>query len=103
VGTVHHIAFRSVSDKDQLGWREKIAKTGLDVTPVMDRQYFHSIYFRDPSGVLFEIATDPPGFTLDEKPGQLGSALRLPPWLEPRRRRIEETLPPIRVPQPTRT
>jgi glyoxalase family protein len=103
VGTVHHIAFRSVSDKDQLGWREKIARTGLDVTPVVDRQYFHSIYFRDPGGVLFEIATDPPGFTLDEKPGQLGSALRLPPWLEPRRRRIEETLPPIRVPQPTRT
>ena len=103
VGTVHHVAFRSVSEEDQLGWREKIAKTGLDVTPVVDRQYFHSIYFRDPGGVLFEIATDPPGFTLDEKPGQLGSALRLPPWLEPRRRRIEETLPPIRVPQPTRT
>ncbi|HZE19032.1 MAG TPA: ring-cleaving dioxygenase, partial [Candidatus Angelobacter sp.] len=103
VGTVHHIAFRSVSDEDQLAWRERIAKTGLDVTPVVDRQYFHSIYFRDPGGVLFEVATDPPGFTIDEKPGQLGSALRLPPWLEPRRRRIEDTLPPIRVPQPTRT
>ena len=103
VGTVHHIAFRSVSDEDQLGWRRRIAKTGLDVTPVVDRQYFHSIYFRDPGGVLFEIATDPPGFTLDEEAGRLGSTLKLPPWLEPLRRRIEDMLPSIRVPQPTRT
>jgi glyoxalase family protein len=98
VGTVHHIAFRSVSNADQLEWRERVAVAGIDVTPVMDRQYFHSIYFREPGGVLFEIATDPPGFGLDESPGELGSALRLPPWLEPHRGRIEERLLPIRSP-----
>jgi len=97
-GTVHHVAFRAADDADQLARRQALADRGLDVTPVLDRQYFHSIYFREPGGVLFEIATDPPGFTLDEPPEELGSALRLPPWLEPHRERIEATLPPLAAP-----
>jgi glyoxalase family protein len=98
-GTVHHVAWRATNDAEQLEWQQKIADRGLRVTPVMDRQYFHSIYFREPGGVLFEIATDPPGFTLDETPEQLGQQLRLPPWLEPRRTEIEEMLPQLRLPQ----
>jgi glyoxalase family protein len=94
-GTVHHVAWRTRDDEEQLIWQQKIADLGLRVSPVMDRQYFHSIYFREPGGVLFEIATDPPGFTLDEAPGQLGQHLKLPPWLEPRRGEIEQTLPPL--------
>jgi glyoxalase family protein len=65
------------------------------VTPVRDRQYFHSIYFTEPGGVLFEIATDNPGFATDESPAHLGEALKLPPWLEPRRDELAEVLPPI--------
>jgi glyoxalase family protein len=76
-----------------------VAESGLYVTPVLDRQYFHSIYFREPGGVLFEIATDPPGFTRDEPVESLGSSLKLPPWLEPERKRIEQALPPIEVHQ----
>jgi glyoxalase family protein len=66
------------------------------VSELKDRQYFHSIYFREPGGVLFEIATDPPGFAIDETPASLGTALKLPPWLEPRRAEIERRLPPVR-------
>jgi glyoxalase family protein len=76
-----------------------LARLGLHVTQVMDRQYFHSIYFREPGGVLFEIATDPPGFTLDESARHLGQVLKLPPWLEPQRLDIEATLPKLRLPQ----
>jgi glyoxalase family protein len=94
-GTVHHVAFRAVDEADQLAWREAVAESGLYVTPVLDREYFHSIYFREPGGVLFEIATDPPGFTRDETIASLGSSLKLPPWLEPDRARIEAALPPI--------
>jgi glyoxalase family protein len=94
-GTVHHVAFRAADEADQLAWREAVAESGLYVTPVLDREYFHSIYFREPGGVLFEIATDPPGFTRDEPVEGLGSALKLPPWLEPSRERIEAALPPI--------
>jgi glyoxalase family protein len=75
-----------------------VAAAGYDVTPVLDRQYFHSIYFREPGGVLFEIATDVPGFTFDEPAGRLGSALRLPPRLEPLRAELELRLPPFTVP-----
>jgi glyoxalase family protein len=96
-GSVHHIAFRAPDDAAQLEWRELLAETGLDVTPVLDRTYFHSIYFREPGGVLFEIATDPPGFTLDEPIASLGEALKLPPWLERSRARIERLLPPIQL------
>jgi glyoxalase family protein len=70
---------------------------GLYVTPVMDRKYFRSIYFREPGGVLFEIATDPPGFTVDEPPERLGTGLMLPDWLEPQRGEIERALPPLEV------
>jgi len=69
---------------------------------VLDRQYFRSIYFREPGGVLFEIATDPPGFTRDEAPEALGNTLRLPPWLEPRRTYIEDRLPRLQVPAAVR-
>jgi glyoxalase family protein len=95
-GAVHHVAFRTKDAASQLAWRETILEWGLPVTPVQDRQYFTSIYFREPGGVLFEIATDPPGFTLDESLEELGSGLRLPPWLEPRREWIAERLPKIR-------
>jgi glyoxalase family protein len=95
-GTVHHIAFRAADDASQLEWREEIAKH-LDVTPVLDRTYFHSIYFREPGGVLFELATDPPGFSLDEQTESLGEELRIPEWLEPRRALIEQRLPPIQL------
>ena len=95
VGTVHHIAFRVPDDETQLELREKVAALGYNVTPVLDRNYFRSIYFREPGGVLFEIATDPPGFAADEDPERLGESLKLPPWLEPKRPEIEAALPPL--------
>lgn len=98
-GSVHHIAFRARDEQDQLGWREQLVHLGYNVTPVIDRTYFHSIYFREPGGVLFEIATEPPGFTIDETIEKLGAGLRLPPWLESARSRIEKVLPVIHVPQ----
>jgi len=98
-GSVHHIAFRAKDETEQLQWRERLVDLGYNVTPVIDRTYFHSIYFREPGGVLFEIATDPPGFTLDEKLEELGAHLRLPPWMESKRSEIEEILPPICVPK----
>ncbi len=97
-GTVHHIAFRVPDDVAQEAWREKIAALGYDVTPVIDRQYFHSIYFRERGGILFEIATDPPGFAVDETPHRLGTALMLPARYERDRERIEKRLPPVRLP-----
>jgi catechol 2,3-dioxygenase-like lactoylglutathione lyase family enzyme len=98
VGTVHHVAFRVPDEETQLALREEVAALGYSVTPVLDRNYFRSIYFREPGGVLFEIATDPPGFAVDEDPEHLGEDLKLPPWLETRRDRLEEVLPPLRVP-----
>ena len=95
-GAVHHVAFRARDAAEQLAWRERILEWGLPVTPVQDRQYFTSIYFREPGGVLFEIATDSPGFTLDETAEDLGTGLRLPPWLESRRDWIAERLPTVR-------
>jgi len=97
-GTVHHVAWRTPDDASQLAWRDAVAGAGYDVTPVLDRQYFHSIYFREPGGVLFEIATDGPGFTFDEPVAELGSSLRLPPRLEPLRAELELRLPPFSVP-----
>lgn len=96
-GTVHHVAFATANNTTQLHAREKLIKHGLDVTPVINRVYFHSIYFREPGGVLFEIATLPPGFTVDEKASHLGESLKLPPWEEKHRERIEQILPPIRL------
>src|SRR4029077_11862891 len=97
-GSVDHIAFRAKDDAEQLQWREHLIDLGYNVTPVVDRDYFHSIYFREPGGVLFEIATDPPGFTLDEKLEELGTHLRLPSWYESTRSEIENILPPIHLP-----
>jgi glyoxalase family protein len=97
-GSVHHIAWRTPGDEEQLAWRQELLRQGLQVTSVRDRQYFHSIYFREPGGVLFEIATDPPGFATDETPDQLGAHLKLPPWLEPERARLENVLPRLRLP-----
>jgi glyoxalase family protein len=97
-GTVHHIAFRAPDGATQLRWREELVEAGLQVTEVLDRQYFTSIYFREPGGVLLEIATDQPGFAVDEPLLELGRALKLPPWLEPSRAQIEAALPPITVP-----
>ncbi len=97
-GSVHHIAFRAKDEAEQLQWREHLVDLGYNVTPVIDRTYFHSIYFREPGGVLFEIATEPPGFTLDEGVEELGTYLRLPPWMESARSQIEQILPPIQVP-----
>jgi glyoxalase family protein len=97
-GSVHHIAFRTRDEKEQRQWREQLVDLGYNVTPVIDRTYFHSIYFREPGGVLFEIATEPPGFTFDETIEELGTRLRLPPWLEPTCSQIEKILPAIDVP-----
>jgi glyoxalase family protein len=97
-GSVHHIAFRAKDEDEQLRWRKHLVDLGYNVTPVIDRTYFHSIYFREPGGVLFEIATEPPGFTLDEKLEELGKHLRLPPWMESAHSEIEKILPPIQVP-----
>ena len=97
-GSVHHIAFRAKDDAEQLQWREHLVELGYNVTPVIDRVYFHSIYFREPGGILFEIATEPPGFTLDETLEELGTHLCLPSWLESARSQIERILPPIQVP-----
>jgi len=98
VGVVHHVAWRTSDDEEQRAWRARIAAHGLHPTPVYDRQYFRSVYFREPGGVLFEIATDTPGFGVDETPERLGTGLKLPPWLEPDRQRIERILPPLETP-----
>ena len=96
-GTVHHIAFRAATDQEQHQWREQLAELGFNVTPIVDRQYFHSIYFREPGGILFEIATDAPGFAIDESVEQLGQNLKLPPQYEEHRQEIEHSLPPISI------
>src|SRR5262249_2230832 len=98
-GTVHHIAFRAQTDEEQHVWREKIVALGFNLTPVLDRHYFGSIFSREPGGMFVEIATDPPGFDVDEAAARLGTALKLPPWLEPRRADIERRLPPVRLPR----
>jgi len=99
-GAVHHIAWRVPDDQDQLAWRKTLVSAGMNVSPVLDRQYFHSIYFREPGGVLFEIATDEPGFATDEPAEKLGESLKLPPWLEKAREQIEAGLQPITPPHP---
>ena len=99
-GTVHHIAFRTADEASQAAWREHLLAEGYRVTPVRDRQYFQSIYFREPGGVLFEIATEGPGFTADEAVAELGSGLKLPPWLEDDRESIAAALPGLSVPAP---
>lgn len=95
VGTVHHIAFRSDDEVDQLEWKNRVEAYGLGVTPVQDRNYFRSIYFREYGDLLFEIATDPPGFTVDEEPAALGEELKLPKQYEQYRKRLLAELPPV--------
>jgi glyoxalase family protein len=101
VGTVHHMAFRAATDAEQLERRSEIEAQGLGITPVIDRQYFRSVYFREPGGVLFEIATDDPGFTIDETAAELGTHLKLPPMYESNRLEIEGALPRLRLPHAT--
>jgi predicted esterase/catechol 2,3-dioxygenase-like lactoylglutathione lyase family enzyme len=96
-GTVHHVAFRLPDDAAELETRSLVAKAGLHPTPVIDRNYFHSVYFREPGGVLFELATNPPGFAIDEPVEHLGERLMLPEQYEPHRAEIEAVLPPIHV------
>jgi glyoxalase family protein len=98
IGTVHHVAWRTQDAGTQVAWRDLLLKAGRNVTPVIDRWYFKSIYYREPGGVLFEIATDGPGFTVDESPEKLGSTLSLPPWFQVRRERLDEILTPFVVP-----
>ena len=98
IGTVHHIAWRTPTDESQTVMRKKIINTGLDATPVIDRTYFHSVYFREPGGILFEIATDPPGFMVDQKNEDIGQKLLLPAWLEPDRKYLEKVLPKVTAP-----
>jgi glyoxalase family protein len=94
-GQTHHFALCVETAEDQLAWRERLLAAGLNVTPVLDRTYFRSIYFRDPDDHILEIATRPPGFLVDELPAELGEHLALPPWLEPSRAALEAALPPL--------
>ncbi len=97
-GVVHHVAFRARGSEEQLVARERLAVAGFNITPPLDRQYFQSVYFREPGGVLFEIATEGPGFTVDEPEEALGRTLKLPQWLEERRFEIEALLPNVSSP-----
>ena len=103
IGSVHHVAYRTPSDKQQQILRQSIVNAGLNATPVIDRFYFHSVYFQEPGGILFEIATNPPGFTIDEKLEELGTHLVLPPWLEPDRKYLEKVLPKVNLPFSSKT
>lgn len=96
-GQTHHVAFRASSEEEQLEWRDHLMALGVSVSRVMDRKYFKSIYFRAPDGLLLEIATDGPGFDVDEDPEVLGQDLQLPSWLERDRGRIQATLSPLEV------
>ena len=98
VGSVHHVAWRVPDDDAELALRQTVKEFGLRPTNVLDRNYFHSVYFREPGGTLFEIATDVPGFAIDEPADSLGDTLVLPPWLESRRDEISASLPPIHLP-----
>jgi glyoxalase family protein len=97
-GTVHHVAWRAPDEATQKTWREELVDQGVNVTSILDRQYFRSIYFREPGGTLLEVATDEPGFAIDEPLLELGRALKLPPWLEPRREEIRHMLPKLNLP-----
>lgn len=96
-GTVHHIAWRAKDEEEHRRWREYIAQNGFQPTPVVDRQYFNALYFREEGGILFEVASDTPGFARDEPFDSLGEKLMLPGWLEDQRAQVEQGLPPIEV------
>jgi glyoxalase family protein len=99
VGSVHHLAWRVPDDERQMAMRAQVESAGAQATPVIDRFWFRSVYFREPGGVLFELATDGPGFAVDEDPARLGETLVLPPWLEQARGQIESRLPELRMPR----
>ncbi len=99
-GTVHHVAWAVENDESELAMRARVADAGLGPTPVIDRNYFHSVYFREPGGILYELATNPPGFAIDEPVAHLGEKLMLPPQYEPHRAEIEAVLPRIHLPAP---
>lgn len=96
-GTVHHIAWRAKDLEEHEAWRSMAVEAGLHPTGIIDRQYFNAVYLREPGGILFEIATDPPGFANDETPDKLGEKIMLPSWYEPHREAIEENLPDVIV------
>jgi glyoxalase family protein len=96
-GTVHHIAWRAKDDAEHALWRSHVESNGFEPTPIVDRQYFNAIYFREAGGILFEIATDPPGFARDEEPAHLGEKLMLPAWYEEHRAQIEQLLTPFDI------
>jgi glyoxalase family protein len=100
-GSIHHLAWRVADDEHELATRARVEAAGRHPTPVIDRFWFKSVYFKEPGGVLFELATDGPGFAVDEPPAHLGESLVLPPWLESQRRAIEAALPPLALPAPT--
>lgn len=100
VGSVHHIAWQVPDAAEQEKWRQEVEQLGFQITPIIDRFYFKSVYFREHGGVLFELATDGPGFAVDEPEDRLGEKLVLPPWLEKNRQVIEHNLPPIKIPNP---
>jgi glyoxalase family protein len=99
VGGVHHVAWRVRDDEEEMSLRAAVETVGLNPTPQIDRFWFRSVYFREPGGVLFELATDGPGFSRDEDPAHLGEELILPPWLEVQRKQIEAVLPKLRAPR----
>jgi glyoxalase family protein len=99
IGSVHHVAWRTPTDEQQKVLRHNIVRARLNATPIIDRFYFHSVYFREPGGILFEIATNPPGFMTDEKAEELGTHLVLPPWLESMRKDLEKILPQVDLPK----
>lgn len=96
-GTVHHLAWRARDKKEHQKWQERLVEKGYYPTDILDRNYFQALYFHEDGGILFEIATDPPGFTVDEPPIELGKKLMLPSWLESKREELENTLPPVEV------
>jgi glyoxalase family protein len=97
IGSVHHLAWRVDDDEHQVKIRSRVESGGARATPVIDRFWFKSVYFKEPGGVLFELATDGPGFSVDEDPAHLGESLVLPPWLETHRAAIQRALPPLRL------
>ena len=99
VGTIHHVAWRTPDDEQQRQWWQQIREMGVPISEIIDRFWFRSIYFREPGGVLFEVATDGPGFMVDESAEDLGARLVLPPWLEPHRSEIEGRLPRVELPE----
>lgn len=98
IGTIHHVAWRVANEEALRRWQRILSDAGLHVTEVKDRSYFKSIYFREPGGVLFELATDEPGFAMDESVEELGTSLKLPEWLEDNRSTLESQLPPVQLP-----